>query len=75
MSLRGQASYLGGKLTALACHPTKCVNKAEEQTFVSTNIVYASIQALSLEIKTLFLFAGLAYFGRLKYTKDLADIT
>jgi len=33
-SLRGQASSakmtsLGGKLTAMACHPTKYVNKAE----------------------------------------------
>jgi hypothetical protein len=33
-SLRGQANWakmtsLGGKLTALACHPTKYVNKAE----------------------------------------------
>jgi hypothetical protein len=33
-SLRGQASLakmmsIGGKLTALACHPTKYVNKAE----------------------------------------------
>jgi hypothetical protein len=29
---------LGGKLTALACHPTKNVNKAEELTYLSTNI-------------------------------------
>jgi hypothetical protein len=34
MSSRGQASWAkmtspGGKLTALACHPTKNVNKAE----------------------------------------------
>jgi hypothetical protein len=28
----------GGKLTALACHPTKKVNKAEELTYLSTNI-------------------------------------
>jgi hypothetical protein len=33
-SLRGQASWakmtpLGGKLTGMACHPTKYVNKAE----------------------------------------------
>jgi hypothetical protein len=27
----------GGKLTALACHPTKRVNKAEELTYLSTN--------------------------------------
>jgi hypothetical protein len=34
MSLRGQPSWakmtlLGAKLTALACHPTKYLNKAE----------------------------------------------
>jgi hypothetical protein len=34
ISFRGQAGWakmtsLGGKLTALACHPTKKVNKAE----------------------------------------------
>jgi hypothetical protein len=28
----------GGKLTALACHPTKKVNKAEELTYLYTNI-------------------------------------
>jgi hypothetical protein len=44
-SFRGQASLakmtsLGGKLTALACHPTKRVNKAEERTYFSTNISY-----------------------------------
>jgi hypothetical protein len=43
MPLRGQASWakmmsFGGKLRALACHPTKYVNKAEEPTFLSTNI-------------------------------------
>jgi len=37
MSFRGQATWakivsLGGKLTALACHPTRKVNKAEELT-------------------------------------------
>jgi hypothetical protein len=26
----------GGKLTTLVCHPTKKVNKAEEQTYLST---------------------------------------
>jgi hypothetical protein len=31
---------LGGKLTALECHPTKRVNKAEELNYVSTNIRY-----------------------------------
>jgi hypothetical protein len=39
-SFRGQASWEkvtspGGKLTALACHPTKKVNKAEELTYYS----------------------------------------
>jgi hypothetical protein len=29
---------LGGKLTALACHLTKRINKAEELTYLSTNI-------------------------------------
>jgi len=32
-----------GKLTALACHPTKWVNKAEELTYLSTNINKHSI--------------------------------
>jgi hypothetical protein len=42
-SFRG-AGWLGiktsprGKLTALACHQTKKVNKAEELTYLSTNI-------------------------------------
>jgi hypothetical protein len=42
-SFGGQASWgkmtsPGGKLTALACHPTKEVNKAEELTYPSTCI-------------------------------------
>jgi hypothetical protein len=42
-SLRGQASWakmtsLRGKLTALAWHPTKFVNKSEQRTYHSTNI-------------------------------------
>ena len=41
-SFRGQASWtkmmpLGGKLRALACHPTEKVYKAEKQTYLSTN--------------------------------------
>jgi hypothetical protein len=45
MSLRGQASLAkmmssGGKITALACHPTKKVNKAEELAYLFTNIVF-----------------------------------
>ncbi len=43
MSFREQASWAkmlssGGKLTALACHSTKKVNKAEEPTNLITNI-------------------------------------
>jgi hypothetical protein len=43
MSHRGQTSWaimmsLRGKLIAPACHPTKFVNKAEEQTFLTTDI-------------------------------------
>jgi hypothetical protein len=42
-SFRGQASWSkmmspGGKLTALAYHPNRKVNKAEELTYLSTNI-------------------------------------
>jgi len=45
MSLRRQYSSakmtsLGGKLTALVCHPTKYVNKAEEPTYLSIDIAY-----------------------------------
>ncbi len=43
MLFRGHASWAEiivpmGKLTALACHPTKKVNKAEELTYLSINI-------------------------------------
>ncbi len=43
MSFRGQASWAKmtspwGKLTVLACHLTKKVNKAEELSYLSTNI-------------------------------------
>ncbi len=43
MSLRGQASWAnmtspGEKLTALVCHPSKKVSKAEELTYLSPNI-------------------------------------
>ena len=42
-SFRGQASWAkmmspGGKLTALAYHPNRKVNKAEELTYLSPNI-------------------------------------
>jgi len=35
---------LGGKLTAMPSHPTKRENKAEELTYLSTNIRYARSQ-------------------------------
>ncbi len=43
MSLKGQARWakmtsLWGKLTALACHPTKYVNKPEHPTYLTTDI-------------------------------------
>jgi hypothetical protein len=43
MPFRGQANWAkltssGGKLTALACHSTKKVNKAEEPTNLITDI-------------------------------------
>ncbi len=43
MSFRRQASWEkimspGDKLTAVACHPTKKVNRAEELTYLSTSI-------------------------------------
>jgi hypothetical protein len=42
MSFRGQAGWakmmsLVGNLTALMCHPTQRVNKAEELTYLYTN--------------------------------------
>jgi len=42
-SFKGQASWTKrmsscGKLTVLACHPSKKVNKVEELTYPSTNI-------------------------------------
>jgi hypothetical protein len=49
MSFRGQAIWAKimspwGKLTALACHLTQRVNKAEELTYLSTNIGHISKQ-------------------------------
>jgi hypothetical protein len=43
MSLRGLVNCAKmtspeGKVTALVCHPTKKVKKAEELTFLSTNL-------------------------------------
>jgi hypothetical protein len=47
-SFRGQASSaqmmsLGGNLTALACHPTIKVNKAEELTLTTNIGIYMDI--------------------------------
>jgi hypothetical protein len=47
-SFRGQASQakmmsLGGKLTALVCHLTKRVNKAEELTYLSNKTGYINL--------------------------------
>jgi hypothetical protein len=52
MSFKGHASWAkmtspGGKLTALACHLTKKVSKAEEQTYLFTNIG-VTVECLSL---------------------------
>jgi hypothetical protein len=43
ISFRGQASWAkmmspGGKLTALACHPMKKVNKVEQLTYLSKTL-------------------------------------
>ncbi len=37
---------LGGIVTALACHPTKKVNKAEELTHLSLNIDFGYVDVL-----------------------------
>jgi hypothetical protein len=61
MSLRGQASWakmttsLRGKLTALVCHLTKFVNKAEYRNFLSINIEEANIGYLFVFFLCLFL--------------------
>ncbi len=34
----------GGKLTAIVCHPTEKVNKAEELTYLSANTGLAVVQ-------------------------------
>jgi hypothetical protein len=41
-------TLLGGKLTALSCHPTKKVNKAE--TYLSTNSEKAPIMNISIRL-------------------------
>jgi len=47
-----------GKLAALPCHPTKTVNKAKEQTYLSTNIVFHK--------KTFFLLQVMQYQSKLE---------
>jgi hypothetical protein len=49
----------GGKLTALICHPTKKVNKAEKLTYLSTNI--------RLEIAHTFLQNLLVCFDKMAF--------
>ncbi len=54
MSLKGQASQakmtsLGGELTALLHHSTKNVNKADELTYLSTNIGCYDIQLNNIQ--------------------------
>jgi hypothetical protein len=50
-SFGGQASWVkmaspGGKLTTLAYHPTKRVNKAQEMTYLSINIDFTDEAAI-----------------------------
>ncbi len=40
---------LGGKVTALVCHLTKKVNKAEELTHLSLNIDFAYLNGCSVD--------------------------
>jgi hypothetical protein len=52
-SFRGQASWAKmtspwGKLTALTCHLTKKVNRAEELTYLSTNIAVNHVKGFLL---------------------------
>jgi hypothetical protein len=61
MSFRGKANWAkmtspGVKLTALAFHPTKKVNKAEELTYLSINIPV--FESKNMKAKTLHLTLG-----------------
>jgi hypothetical protein len=52
----GQASWAnimspGDKVTAIARHPTKKINKAEDLTYLSTNIVGTEV---NFQLKLLF---------------------
>ncbi len=75
-SLRGQASWakmtsLRGKLTATACHLTKFVNKAELQTFLSTNLDQKSISSNKLECYISLGWIGLPETNTLAYWTHL----
>ncbi len=64
MSFRGKASMatmmsLGGKLTALACHPTKRVNKLEESG--NTNWGEGSVQLTSSLRELVLLISKLSF--------------
>jgi hypothetical protein len=68
-SLSGQTSWAkmtspGGKLTALGCHPTKKVNKAEEQTCLSTkDIERLKIDCLSFVMCPLLAQLKIGFFS------------
>jgi hypothetical protein len=49
LAIWAKMTLLGGKLTAQACYPTKKVSKAEELTFLYTNIVYIAAEASTRE--------------------------
>jgi hypothetical protein len=53
---RGQASWAKmtspvAIVTSLACHPTKKVNKAEELTYLSTDIVLTQTIVVKIDLK------------------------
>ncbi len=52
----------GGRLTALACHLTKKVNKAEELTYISTNMDLTVVKTTAFSSENLML--------RHKYVKN-----
>jgi hypothetical protein len=62
-SLRGQASWAnmtspGGKLTALVCHLSMRVNKAEELTYLSTSIGTGQIKKNCIHLICTFRVGG-----------------
>jgi len=60
----------GGKLTALACHLTKKVNKPKEQTYLPTNIEKSS----KLTLKFLFRIYFLLKRGVIGYEKIIGTL-